>query len=85
MAGLGEMCLHVGALLYWIEYQVCRTVDVLRLVQHLSQIATWLEPHAIRHVLFLHLEDIDFTVTEQSTKDYKQLQCSSKSNHILRT
>ena len=24
MAGLGETCSHVGALLYWIEYQVQR-------------------------------------------------------------
>ena len=44
---------------------------------------TWLEPHAIRHVPFLHLEDIDFAAPEQSTKDYKQLQCLSKPNPIL--
>ena len=73
MAGLGETCSHVGALLYWIEYQVRRYADI----SPISKPNLWIEPHTTKHVPYLRLEDINFTSAEQTMKDCKQLQQSS--------
>ena len=74
MAGLDETCSHVGALLYWIEYQVRRYADT----NSTSRLNLWIEPHGIKHVPYPRLEDINFTSAEQTMKDCKQLQQSSK-------
>ena len=39
MAGLGETCSHVGALLYWIEYQVRSYADI----SSTSKLNLWIE------------------------------------------
>ena len=72
MAGLGETCSHVGALLYC---QVRRYSDT----SSASKTNLWIEPHIVKHVPYLRLEEINFTSAEQTLKDYKQpLQQSSK-------
>ena len=40
MAGLGETCSHIGALLYWIEYQIQRHVAMTST----SKPNEWLQP-----------------------------------------
>ena len=70
MAGLGETCSHVGALLHWIEYQVRRYADI----SAISKPNLWIEPHAVKNPPYLRLENINFTSAEQTMKDCKQLQ-----------
>ena len=74
MAGLGETYSHVGAFLYWIEYQVRIYTDI----SSTSEPNLWIEPYTIMYVPYLHLEDINFTSAEQTMKNCKQLQQSSK-------
>ena len=62
MAGLGETCSCVGALLYWIEYQVQRHTAITST----SKPNEWLQPKTIKQIPFLRLEDIDFTSAESS-------------------
>ena len=68
MAGLGETCSHVGALLYWVEYQVQRHTAITST----SKPNEWLQPKTIKQVPFLRLEDIDFTSAESCMKLCKQ-------------
>ena len=65
MAGLGETCSHIGALLYWLEYQVRTREDSC--TSHSNQ---WLEPKCVRQVPYLELERIDFTTAEKSMKQF---------------
>ena len=77
MAGLGETCSHIGALLYWTEYQVQRHTAV----SSTSKPNEWLQPRTIKQVPFLRLEDIDFTSAECSMKKlYKQQMCQLQSD-----
>ena len=71
MAGLGETCSHVGALLYWIEYQVHKYSDT----SSTSKTNLWIEPRTVKQVPYLRLEEINFTSAEQTLKDYKQPSC----------
>ena len=57
MAGLGETCSRLGALLYWIEYQVQRHTAITST----SKPNEWLQPKSLKQIPFLRLEDIDFT------------------------
>lgn len=76
MAGLAETCSHIGALLYWTEYQVQRQTAVTST----SKPNEWLQPKTIKQVPFLRLEDIDFTSAESSMKLYReQMQLKSDS------
>lgn len=68
MAGLAETCSHIGALLYWTEYQVQRYTAVTST----SKPNEWLQPKTIKQVPFLRLEDIDFTSAECSMKLCRQ-------------
>ena len=68
MAGLGKTCSHVGALLYWIEYQVQRHTAITST----SKPNEWLQPKITKQIPFLRLEDIDFTSAESSMKLCKQ-------------
>ena len=80
MAELGETCSHIGALLYWTEYQVQRHTAV----SSTSKPNEWLQPRTIKQVPFLRLEDIDFTSAECSMKKlYKQQMCQLQSDNEL--
>ena len=61
MAGLGETCSHVGALLYWIEYQVRKREEV----SCTSRSNTWLEPPTMTSIPYQLLEEMDFTSAER--------------------
>ena len=61
MAGMGETCSHIGALLYWLEYRVRTREDSCT-----SQPNQWLEPKCVKQVPYLELEKIDFTTAEKS-------------------
>ena len=74
MAGLGETCSHIGALLYYIEYQVRRYAET----SSTSKSNTWLEPSTVKQAPYLRLEDISFTSAEQTMKEYRKLQQSPK-------
>ncbi|XP_060078126.1 uncharacterized protein LOC132557634 [Ylistrum balloti] len=57
MAGLGETCTHVGALLFWIEAAV-----KIRNSKTVTQSpAYWLLPSGIQKVTYDEVRDIDFT------------------------
>ena len=45
MAGLAETCLHIGALLYWTEYQVQRQAEI----SSTSKLNEWLGPTSYNH------------------------------------
>ena len=57
MAGLGETCSHIGALLYWVEYQVRKRSEI----SSTSLTNGWLEPSSISSGPYLQIADIDFT------------------------
>ena len=79
MAGLGETCSHVSALLYWIEYKVRRRDEV----SSTSKENKWLEPAAITNVPYLQLEDIDFTTAEKKMKSIHNPEESNVSTTII--
>ena len=64
MAGLAETCSHIGALLYWTEYQAQKHMAI----SSTSKPNEWLGPTTIKQVPFLRLEDIDFSSAEFSIK-----------------
>ena len=57
MAGLSEMCSHVGALLFWLEF-IVRKREEKSCTSGPNQ---WLEPKSIKQVPYLELINIDFT------------------------
>ena len=57
MAGLGEACSHIGALLYWIEYTVRKRDEE----SCTSKANKWIEPLKTKKVPYLQLDAIDFT------------------------
>ena len=60
LSRLGETCLHVGVLLYYVEYQVCRYAET----SSTSKSNTWLEPCTTKQAPCLRLEDTSFTSAE---------------------
>ena len=60
MAGLGETCSRLGALLYWIEYQVQRHTAITSTSKPNEW--PWLQPEILKQIPFLRLEDMDFTL-----------------------
>jgi hypothetical protein len=64
MAGLGKTCSQVGALPYWVEYQVRKHQEV----SCTSVTNTWLEPHAVTNAPYMQLKDIDFSSAEKKIK-----------------
>ena len=55
MAGLGETCSYVGALLYWLEYTVCKREEI----SCTSGVNQWLEPRCTKKIPYLELVNID--------------------------
>ena len=64
MAGLGETCSHIGALLYWVEYQVRKRGEI----SSTSLTNNWLEPSGVSSVPYLQIADIDFISPEKKMK-----------------
>ena len=64
MAGLGETCSHIGALLYWVEYQVRKRSEI----SSTSLTNSWLEPSSVSSVPYLQIADIDFTSPDKKMK-----------------
>lgn len=52
MAGLGEACSHIGALLFYVEHHVRNTVT--------SVPAYWMDP-GIKSAQYAEVKDIDFS------------------------
>ena len=80
MAGQGETCSHIGALLYWVEYTVRRRDET----SHTSLTNSCMEPSAVSTVPYLQIQDIDFTSSERKRKTKgtttsQQVQASAKS------
>ena len=67
MAGLGEACSHIGALLYWIEYTVRKRDEE----SCTSKANKWIEPRKTKKVPYLQLDAIDFTFSEKWMKVYQ--------------
>ena len=67
MAGLGETCSHIGALLYWIEYAVRKQDEG----SCTSRANKWMEPRTTKQVPYLQLDTIDFTSSEKRMKLYQ--------------
>ena len=64
MAGQGETCSHVGALLYWMEARV----RIRENTPCTSRENKWLMPSAVKDIPYLMLKDIDFTSAEKKMK-----------------
>ena len=64
MAGLGETCSHVGALLYWLEYTVRKREEI----SCTSSVNQWIEQRCTKKILYLELVNIDFTSAERTMK-----------------
>ena len=58
MAGLGETCSHIGALLYWVEYAVRKQDKEESCTSRANQ---WMEPRTTKLAPYLQLDAIDFT------------------------
>jgi len=67
MAGLGETCSHISALLYWVEYMVRKREEE----SCTSKPNSWLEPRTTKHIPYLPLDTIDFTSSEKWMKAYQ--------------
>ena len=65
MAGLGETCSHVGALLYWLEYTVRKREEI----SCTSGVNQWIEPKCTKQIPYLELVNIDFTSAERTMKE----------------
>lgn len=65
MAGLRETCSHVGALLYWLEYTVCKREEI----SCTSGVNQWIEPKCTKQIPYLELVNIDFTSAERTMKE----------------
>ena len=65
MAGLGETCSHVGALLYWLEYTVRKREEI----SCTSGANQWIEPKCTKQIPYLEPVNIDFTSAERTMKE----------------
>lgn len=72
MAGPGETCSHVGALLHWLEYSIRKREEH----SCTSGPNQWLEPSCVRKVPYLELGNIDFTSPNQGMHKLQQHQDS---------
>ena len=68
MAGQGETCSHVGAVLYWLETHV----RIREETACTSKENTWMMPTPVKDILYLMLKEIEFTTAETKMK------CSEK-------
>ena len=64
MAGQGETCSHVGAVLYWVETRV----RIREQTSCTSKENTWIMPMAVKDIPYLKLEQIDFVTAEKKMK-----------------
>ena len=64
MAGQGETCSHVGAVLYWVETRV----RIREQTSCTSKENTWIMPMAVKDIPYLKLEQIDFVTAEKNMK-----------------
>lgn len=64
MAGLGEACSHIGALLFYIETAV--RIEKAKTVT--QEKAYWLLPSGIDKVPYAEVQNIDFTSAETKKK-----------------
>ncbi|XP_060581209.1 uncharacterized protein LOC132737860 [Ruditapes philippinarum] len=74
MAGLGEVCSHIGALLFWVE-ATHRANANLTVTQ---KKAYWPVPSYVDKVQYLEVKDIDFSSAEKKVKDLNHLLCSGE-------
>ena len=68
MAGLSEMCSHVGALLFWVEFTVRKREEK----SCTSGPNQWLEPTSVKKVPYLELINTDFTSARKTYQNYTQ-------------
>ena len=61
MAGLAETCLHVGALLHWIE----AATQIQDSTSCTSKENQWIMPKSMKAVSFLQLSEIDFSAPKR--------------------
>jgi len=83
MAGLGESCSHVGALLFWVEAAV-----KIRNSKTVTQSpAYWLLPTGIQKVAYEEVRDIDFTsaTTKKRKLDESIMSPSPQTPRVART
>ena len=76
MAGLGEACTHVAALLFAVEANV-RVREIKTVTQ---EKAYWMLPSALKGVKYSPLADIDFTSAK--TKAKKLTKCLESSEEV---
>ena len=77
MAGLGEVCSHVGAVLFAVE----AGVRMLKAKTCTSVPCQWLMPSAVSSVPYAELQEIDFTSSNKKERKLDErisgLQCNS--------
>ena len=61
MAGQGETCSHIGAMLYWLETQV----RIREQMPCTSQANKWMVPTAVKDIPYLQLHEVDFTTADK--------------------
>ena len=79
MAGLGETCSHVGAVLYWLETRV----RIREEATSTSQENAWIVPKAVPDTPYLPLYDIDFTTAEKRMKGTNDDHSTNLSSNLL--
>ena len=67
MAGLGEACTHIAALLYAIE----ATVKIRDSKTVTEEKAYWLLPSALKKVSYKEIKDIDFTAAKTAKRNFR--------------
>ncbi|XP_057698272.1 uncharacterized protein LOC130919508 isoform X1 [Corythoichthys intestinalis] len=67
MAGLGEVCCHVGSLLFWVDenYRANKALTVTQ------KKAYWPVPSYVDKVAYSEIQDIDFTSTEVRKREFE--------------
>ena len=73
MAGQGETCSHVGAVLYWLETRV----RIREQTTCTSMENQWMVPTAMKDIPYLMLDEIDFTTAK------KKMKCECTSPKLL--
>ena len=64
MAGQGETCSYIGAVLYWLEIHI----SIRDHTPCTSKENTWIEPTAVKDITYLMLKYIDFTSAKKKLK-----------------
>ena len=76
MAGLGEVCTHVAALLFYLE-ALQRMEEVQTCMQ---QQCGWIMPSASTTVQYLEIKDIDFTSARGKKRKLDEMLDGSESS-----